>query len=156
MKTYLTFALFLALNFIALGIGGYFTGPAVASDWYQMLNKAPWTPPGFVFGIAWTTIMICFSFFNVQLLKKTSEAGRKNFWLLYGLQWLLNVAWNPLFFHFHLSGLALLEISMLAALVSYYLYLGWQQIKFNALWVLPYFVWMWIATSLNAYIVWAN
>ena len=32
---------FLLLNFSALGIGGYFTGPGVASQWYKSLQKAP-------------------------------------------------------------------------------------------------------------------
>ena len=55
--------IFFLLNFGALGIGGFFTGPGVSSEWYQNLNKAPWTPPGWVFGAAWTTIMICFSIY---------------------------------------------------------------------------------------------
>lgn len=37
--------LFLVLNFAALAIGGLFTGDGVPSEWYQNLNKAPWTPP---------------------------------------------------------------------------------------------------------------
>lgn len=37
---------FLALNFGALAIGGFFTGIGVSSEWYTQLNKAPWTPPG--------------------------------------------------------------------------------------------------------------
>ena len=33
------------------------------TEWYLNLNKAHWTPPGWVFGAAWTTIMICFSIY---------------------------------------------------------------------------------------------
>lgn len=44
--------LFLLLNFAGLAIGGLFTGNAVSSEWYQNLAKAPWTPPGWVFGAA--------------------------------------------------------------------------------------------------------
>ncbi|MDG2281196.1 MAG: tryptophan-rich sensory protein, partial [Flavicella sp.] len=46
--------LFLVLNFTALAVGGLFTGTGVSSDWYQNLNQAPWTPPGWVFGFMWT------------------------------------------------------------------------------------------------------
>ena len=63
--------IFLVINFAALGIGGFFTGPGVSSDWYTNLNQAPWTPPGWVFGAAWTTIMICFSFFMAFLYEKS-------------------------------------------------------------------------------------
>ncbi|QLH45180.1 MAG: tryptophan-rich sensory protein [Bacteroidota bacterium] len=27
------------------------------------LATSPWTPPGWVFGFAWTLIMVCYSFF---------------------------------------------------------------------------------------------
>ncbi len=63
--------IFLVINFAALGIGGFFTGPGVSSDWYTNLNQAPWTPPGWFFGAAWTTIMICFSFFMAFLYEKS-------------------------------------------------------------------------------------
>ena len=34
------------LNFGAIAIGSYFTDSGASSDWYQNLNKAPWTPLG--------------------------------------------------------------------------------------------------------------
>ncbi len=90
--------IFVALNFTALGIGGLFTGPGVASEWYANLAKAPWTPPGWVFGFAWTTIMICLAIYMAFLWPKVLNryllAG------LFGVQWLLNVSWNPVFFIF--------------------------------------------------------
>jgi hypothetical protein len=59
----LPFLAFVLLNFLGLYIGGRFTGPGVTSSWYQTLDQAPWTPPGWVFGVAWTTVMIGFSWF---------------------------------------------------------------------------------------------
>lgn len=70
MKSFPQFLVFLVLNFTALGIGGFATGPGVASSWYQNLNQAPWTPPGWVFGVAWTTIMVCFTFYLVVLFNR--------------------------------------------------------------------------------------
>ena len=57
------------LNFGALAIGSYFTASGASSDWYQNLNKAPWTPAGWVFGAAWTSIMICYSVYMAYLIK---------------------------------------------------------------------------------------
>ena len=65
--------LFLVLNFTALAIGGLFTGNGVSSMWYQDLNKAPWTPPGWVFGVAWTFIMIFFAVYMAYLLNNKAE-----------------------------------------------------------------------------------
>ena len=85
--------LFLLINFAALGAGSFFTGDGVVSDWYQNLNKAPWTPPGWVFGAAWTTIMICFSLYMAFAWE---EVKNKNGLLIaYILQLILNIGWNP-------------------------------------------------------------
>ena len=35
--------IFLLINFTGLFSGGLFTQEGVPSDWYQNLNKAPWT-----------------------------------------------------------------------------------------------------------------
>ena len=91
--------LFLFLNFLGLFLGVYFTGDGVTSDWYQTLNKAPWTPPGWVFGFAWTSIMICFAFYLSKLFIK--EYNKKRNVIIYAGQWILNLSWNPLFFYFH-------------------------------------------------------
>ncbi|MDH3796458.1 MAG: tryptophan-rich sensory protein, partial [Flavobacteriaceae bacterium] len=58
---------FLVLNFGALALGSLFTNMGISSDWYSELSKAPWTPPGWVFGAAWTTIMLCFSVYMAIL-----------------------------------------------------------------------------------------
>lgn len=73
--------LFLALNFGALALGGIFAGQGAVSDWYDGLQKAPWTPPGWVFGFAWTTIMICFSIFMSMAWEKINN--KKKFVLLF-------------------------------------------------------------------------
>ena len=145
---------FLLINFAALGVGGFFTGKGVPSEWYLNLNKAPWTPPGWVFGAAWTSIMICFSFFMAHWWKV--EANINYLLFLFTLQWLLNVLWNPAFFYFHQSALALLLIVALTLVVTYFLFSLWPVLKFKTAFILPYFLWLLIATSLNAYIVLKN
>jgi len=151
IKRLLIFAL---LNFGALAIGGLFTGPGVSSDWYQNLNKAPWTPPGWVFGAAWTTIMICFTIFMANALPKIEN---KNMFLtLFAIQWVLNVAWNPVFFKFQNPFFGLILISTLTLLVGYFIIGYLSSVKLKSLLVLPYFVWLVVATSLNAFILFKN
>jgi tryptophan-rich sensory protein len=146
--------LFLVLNFGALALGGLFTGSGVTSDWYANLNKAPWTPPGWVFGFAWTSIMICFSVYLAQLWPVTEN---KTFLItLFTLQWILNVVWNPVFFYFHQTGAALLIIVLLTLLVAYFIYHYAPSMKWKTVLISPYFIWLIIATSLNAYAVFKN
>ncbi|MFT4666904.1 MAG: benzodiazapine receptor [Polaribacter sp.] len=141
--------IFLVINFAALGLGGFFTTDGVTSEWYATLNKAPWTPPGWVFGAAWSMIMICFSIYMAYAWKAISN--QKTLIGLFVLQWILNVVWNPVFFKFHSILPALIIISTLTLLVGYFLFGFRSSMKEKALLVLPYFLWLLIATSLNGY-----
>lgn len=143
--------LFLLLNFAALGIGGFFTGKGVPSEWYAHLNKAPWTPPGWVFGAAWTLIMICFAFYMAYLWKSSNKKGLIS--ALYILQLVLNISWNPIFFQFHFILFGLIVISSLTLLIGFLLFYFQTTLKVKSTLILPYFVWLLIATSLNAYIL---
>ncbi len=156
MKNVKTFILFFVLNFGALAIGGLFTGSGVTSDWYAKANQAPWTPPGFVFGLAWTLIMICFSFYMTRVSSGVASSKPKTIFIIYSIQWVLNVLWNPTFFYFHQVGLALVFIVLLFVSVSWFLKLGKQHSWISMLLVLPYFIWLLIAISLNAYFLLAN
>lgn len=146
--------IFLLLNFAALAIGGIFTGKGVPSPWYMELHKAPWTPPGWVFGLAWTIIMICFSIYMAYLWPSHKKV--KNIVGLYTIQWILNVTWNPIFFYLHHVGFALAVITALTILVAYMIYHYWPVMKVKSALLLPYFVWLFIATSLNGFIYFEN
>jgi len=151
---YLKIIIFLVINFAALGIGSIFTGSGVPSEWYQSLNKAPWTPPGWMFGAAWTTIMVCFSIFMAFAWKNTPNQNL--FISLFVLQLILNILWSLVFFKFHFTLVGLVVIITLTVLVGYFLFGYLSQMKFMSLLIVPYFLWLIIATSLNMYILIKN
>ena len=144
------FILFIILNFGTLAIGSYFSDGGASSDWYQNLNKAPWTPAGWIFGAAWTSIMICFSVYMAYLVKINHNT--RKIILLYSIQWVLNVAWNLIFFELHLTILGLIEICLLTSLIAYLCIHFWRELKTKTLLIFPYLIWLFIASSLNAYI----
>jgi len=146
--------IFLAINFAALALGGIFTGKGVPSEWYQALIKAPWTPPGWVFGAAWTTIMICLSFFMAYAWNSVNS--HKILIMLFVIQWILNVGWSPVFFHFHLLTFGLITISALTLLIAFMTIFYFPQTKYLVFLLMPYLVWLIIATSLNGYILLKN
>lgn len=146
--------LFIAVNFAALVVGGLFTETGVTSEWYLGLNKAPWTPPGWVFGAAWTTIMICFAIYMAAAMEKV--ANTKELLALFSIQWVLNVLWNPVFFYFHQVGAGLIIISALTILIGIFLFRYGAVMRFRSILLIPYFIWLLIATSLNAYVWWYN
>ncbi|MEO8762112.1 MAG: TspO/MBR family protein [Bacteroidia bacterium] len=144
------------LNFGALALGSIFTAKGVASDWYVNANQAPWTPPGIVFGIAWSAIMFCFSFYMTRIIDGVGSIKPKTIYIVFAIQLLLNVLWNPAFFYFHKASLALVLIISLLVTVTWFLVIGKKHSVVSMLLVLPYFLWLLIAISLNAYIVMAN
>jgi tryptophan-rich sensory protein len=147
------FIIFLIVNFAALAVGGLLMGEGPSAEYYQNLNKAPWTPPGWVFGAAWTTIMICFAVYMAYLVK--ADLGRVVIGL-FVLQLILNIGWNPLFFNYHYEVLGLIVISALTILVGYFMFNYWHELKLKSLLIAPYLIWLIIATSLNLYIVLKN
>ncbi len=139
---------FFILNFLALGIGSYLMGSSPAENvWYQSLNKAPWTPPGWVFGFAWTTIMICFSLF----MWKATDNAQLLIYFLFAMQYILNVIWNPVFFRWHMLGFSLIIICLLTVLVFWFTYWGFRNRGAWGALMLPYMLWLLVAISLNAY-----
>jgi tryptophan-rich sensory protein len=142
--------IFLILNFGALALGSFFTRKAVTSQWYINLKKAPWTPPGWVFGSAWTIIMICFSFY-ITFLWPVIE--NKNFLLtLFVAQWVLNIGWNPTFFYLKKVLAGLIIIAGLTLIIGFFLLFYWSELGLKSALIFPYFIWLVIATSLNVYI----
>lgn len=151
MKIFKLTIFFLIINFSALAIGSWLMNNGPISEWYVQLNKAPWTPDGWVFGVAWTTIMICFSIYLAYVFKDNNSKSLK---LLFAIQVFLNIVWNYAFFNQHQIGLGLLIIFLLTIVVFYFFF------KFNIktfkYLLLPYMVWLCLATSLNAYILLYN
>ena len=137
------------MNAAALALGGYFTGPGVASAWYTELNQAPWIPPGAVFGIAWTLVMLGLTLF---MATRRDPSFQQKLLLWYAIQWLLNVVWNPLFFAFRRPDWALLDMVLLLASVL----MLWRHAKIQAGWLIPYIAWLLVATSLNVWVVLFN
>ena len=140
---------FLIINFGALALGTWFMDNGPKADWYLQLDKAPWTPDGWVFGAAWTTIMICFSAYMafLYLVRFTNKVRT-----LFVIQFILNVSWNLLFFNQKLIDFALIDIVLLTIIVTAFLFTYAKDLKGKSILILPYVIWLCIATSLNLYI----
>lgn len=153
MKKLKYLIIFLIINFGALGLGVLLMQNGPETDWYLQLNKAPWTPPGWVFGSAWSTIMFCYSFYMMYLFIAQPNTKVK---ILFTVQFILNVSWNLVFFNQHLITLGLLFILALTAIVTIFLY-DYRKIQgLKSLLIVPYFLWLCIATSLNLYVLLYN
>lgn len=151
MKNQLKFTiLFLIINFGGLAIGNWFMNNGPISEWYLNLNKAPWTPPGCLFGVAWTIIMICFSVYLGKLFLEQDNSKNR---IVFFIQFLLNVSWNYIFFNQQWVLFGLLNITLLTSLIFIFFFKLSDKVKNYKYLLLPYMIWLCIATSLNLYIL---
>jgi tryptophan-rich sensory protein len=153
MKFSIRLVLFLIINFGALGIGTILMDNGPRTDWYINLNQAPWTPPGWVFGFAWTTIMICFSIYMAKLIEVKNT---KTVLALFAVQFVLNVSWNYVFFNQHMVALGMINLILLLIVVSIIAFNYKTELKSYTLFIIPYLLWLIVACSLNGYILYNN
>jgi len=153
MKFYKGLLLFILINFSSLAIGTWLMNDGPRTEWYINLNQAPWSPPSWVFGVAWSSIMILFSVYMTFLIQVNRS---KKVILLFSAQFVLNVIWNYLFFNQYLINLGLLNIILLTVLMFYFLIAFKDSLKNKRFYVLPYCIWLVLATSLNLYIALYN
>ncbi|MBT8114311.1 MAG: tryptophan-rich sensory protein [Arenicella sp.] len=130
-----------------------FGGLFQPGDWYAELNIAPWSPPGIAFPIVWSILYIMIAVAGC-LIFNSGHTILKVFW---AVQLIMNAGWSWIFFGQHWVVAALIEIVALGALVLL-LIIGCFRARLRlAAWLLlPYLLWLELATTLNAYIVQMN
>lgn len=145
---------------IAIPLGGSFliqclvTSPN--SDWYKNLTKPSWTPPGWAFPVVWTILYVLMGVASWLVWKEGGFDKRWRPLALYILQLVLNFLWTPLFFGFRKIGLAFIEIIILWVAILATAIAFWPVSKLASLLLVPYLVWVFIATSLNGFIFFNN
>lgn len=148
------FIVFLIINFAGLYLGSLSTSKAVLADWYLSLNKSPITPPGWFFGFAWSTIMICYAFYMAKAY--SAVQSKQKLISLFSIQWLLNFLWNPVFFAMHNISLGLVVIVALTLIVATFILYYRKTLEGYSLLLLPYIFWLCVASYLNFYILLNN
>lgn len=83
--------------------------------WYSALLKPTWQPPSWIFGPVWTALYIIMAVAVWLVLRETNvdAAVRMRAMWLFGIQFLLNLLWTPIFFGLHRPLLAFIEICLL-------------------------------------------
>ena len=135
--------------FIAGTIGSIATLSQIPT-WYAALVKPSWAPPNWLFGPVWTTLYILI---GIALFLVWKEGiNRKDVKLaisVFVVQLVLNVLWSVIFFGYNslLGGLIviiILWIAILANIIFFY-----RVSKSAGLLLVPYIVWVSIASYLN-------
>ena len=142
--------LFGLLSVVTLGLGGWLTSLGFG-PWYDQLEKPWFQPPGWVFSPVWTLLFVLLAVSTWQVAREGAVA--RPALALYALQLVLNLGWSLLFFTLHRPLAALVEILVLDAVVLAMVFV-YGRVRRSAGWMLvPYAVWLGLATSINVWIV---
>ncbi|MCU6455817.1 tryptophan-rich sensory protein [Sphingomonas sp. A2-49] len=110
--------------------------------WYMALQKPSATPPGWVFPVAWTSLYILLGLAVAMILHARGATGRALALGVFAAQFVLNLAWTPLFFGLHRVDAALAVIVLMLALAILATVL-FGRIRPLAAWLMvPYLVWI--------------
>jgi len=145
----LAFTISLLITLTIGVVASIFTRPEIKT-WYITLNKPSFTPPNWLFPLAWTTlyILIAVSAYLIWKLRDGSSTY-KTAAIIYVIQLALNFSWSIVFFGMHqiLGGLFII----VTLLVTIILNISWfNRFSKTAAWLLvPYLLWVSYATLLN-------
>ena len=129
--------------------GGMFSpGP-----WYDALRKPTWTPPNWLFPVAWTTLYLMMS---AAAARASAVEGASMGLALWSVQIAFNTLWTPVFFGLRRMRAAMvimffLWLSVAATMLAFF------QLDFSAgLMFVPYLIWVTVAGALNFSVVRLN
>jgi tryptophan-rich sensory protein len=146
----------LALVLVVAVVGGAATASSVG-DWYDGLAKAPWNPPSWLFGPAWTVLYVLMAVAAWLVAREgVDEHDVRVALVLYGVQLALNLAWSLVFFGLRRPGFALVVIvALLVAIAA--TAVAFHAVSPAAAWLLaPYLAWVAFAATLNGWVALAN
>jgi translocator protein len=146
----LRWSLFVVPLVLLLGFAsGQVAGSAANNPWFEALAKPGIYPPPAAFGIVWSILYVMMGVALAMVCAAWGARWRPYAIVGFGLQFVLNLGWSPVFFAVHDMALALaILIAMDVAIVAT-IWLFWR-VRREAAWLLlPYLAWCLFATVLN-------
>ncbi len=121
-----------------------------SGSWYASLEKPAFTPPNWVFGPVWTMLFILMGIALYLIWQSGTERREVQIALaVFAIQFALNILWSFLFFGMESPILGLVDIVLLWIMIAVTIVLFYQIRKIAAYLLIPYLVWVSIATALN-------
>lgn len=139
---WMLFFIFLGACFAAGATGAMFQ----PGEWYKALDKPSWTPPDWLFPVAWTYLYLSMAYATARVAGLEGSAYAMAF---FALQIALNTLWTPVFFGLRRMGAGMVVLICLWVAVAGMLVSFWQLDWLAGLLIVPYIVWVSVAGALN-------
>jgi tryptophan-rich sensory protein len=120
------------------------------STWYASLSKPWFSPPNVVFAPVWTILYILMGLALFLIWRSPRNRTRDIGIALFAAQLAINVIWTLAFFGLQNTLYGVLTIIPLWILIAATIYQFYKVEKWASYLLVPYIVWVSIATALNA------
>lgn len=126
-------------------------------EWYQMLIKPTWAPPGWLFGPVWTVlyVIIAISFGSVFYKAFTKRIPRMVA-LPFALNLVFNLLFTPIQFGLQNNTLAAVDILLVLGTLVWAMVAIWRHARWITYAQIPYLLWVSFATVLQLSITYLN
>lgn len=115
---------------------------------YQTLQKPPLSPPGVVFGIAWSVLFFLMGISAYRVYQSGAPVAKRAL-TVYGVQLLVNFLWSIFFFNLHVYWFAFVWLILLWVLVLWMSILFFHADRIAGLLQIPYLIWLTFAGYLS-------
>jgi tryptophan-rich sensory protein len=115
-------------------------------EWYEGIKKPWWTPPNWLFPVAWTILYIMIAIAGWLVWQHSGWSTALAIW---GIGLVLNALWSYFMFGRQEIGFALADVAALWLSVALFIAAAWNLDRTAAYLFVPYLVWVTIASALN-------
>ena len=119
-----------------------------APGWYTSLNRPPWQPPNFVFGLIWPYNFIVLGIAAVKVAQTLNRFQSIAWLAFFALSVVSALVWAYQFYVPHNLSIAALALGLTAILTIPVLYLTFKASILIGTLLVPYQIWVIIATTL--------
>lgn len=153
-RSALVLVAFLGISYAVAALGSIATITQV-DGWYAQAAKVPWSPPNLIFGPVWTILYTLMSIAAWLVWRERARTDARRPLAIYVVQLVLNALWTPVFFALYpVIGVAALWIAVViigamdvAVLLTMLAF--WRTRRAAAVLLVPYWIWVLFATTLN-------
>lgn len=120
------------------------------SGWYRSLNRPSWQPPDFVFGLIWPYNFVMLGIASVSVANNLSKLKSLAFLIIFAISVVSALLWSYFFYQPHDFTKASAALATTAILTLPLLALTFQASKTVGILLIPYQVWVTLASFLSA------
>ena len=124
--------------------------------WYRSLKKSRLTPPDYVFSIVWPILYTLLGISFYFMLSSKECVGLCRPLVFFLAQMGLNIVWTTLFFRYKMIRVGLVALLAILGLTVVTFITLLPVSKWAAYLLIPYMLWLSLASYLNLYIVLHN